>query len=108
MEIKFILAKYDDCYALLSSSEIKGGEDFMADTKGIYQAPEIDGFIGFLKVLACTIEKGNTPLIKEDQIHIPVAENNEDCWRAIPELDETGLVKVENGFINLIKIEIIK
>jgi hypothetical protein len=107
MEIKFLLAKYDDCYALLSSADIKGG-DFMADTKGIYEAPEIDGFIGFLKVLACTVQKGNTPLIKEDQIEIPTSNELEDCWRAIPELDESGSLVVENGFINLIRIEVIK
>jgi hypothetical protein len=108
MEIKFLLAKYNDCYALLTSEEIQGGEGFMADTKGIYEVPEIDGFIGFLKVLACTIRKGNTPLIKEDQIKIPVSKDLEDCWIAIPELDETGLIRVENGFINLIGIEVIK
>ena len=67
MEFKYLLAEYDDCYALLSTKDIQAG-DFMADMKCIYLAPEIDGFIGFLKVVACTKPKGNLPLIDEKQI----------------------------------------
>ena len=70
MESKILLAEYDDCYALLTPKDIQAG-DFMADTNGIYQAPEIDGFIGFLKVVACTKPKGDLPLIDKEQIFIP-------------------------------------
>lgn len=107
MEIKFLLAKYDDCYALLSSADIKGG-DFMADKKGIYEAPEIDGFIGFLKVVACTKPKGDLPLIDEKQIFIPNIIKHENIWVAKIEVDDLNLPKVRNGFINLIGIQIPK
>ncbi len=107
MGIKFLLAKYADCYALLSPEEIKGG-DFMADKKGIYEAPEIDGFIGFLKVVACTARKGNLPLIYKEQVLIPKIIENESAWVAHIEVDDLGSPKVRDGFINLIGIEIPK
>lgn len=103
---RFLLAKYSDCYALLSSAEIKGGEGFMADTKDIYEVPKIDGFIGFLKVVACTKKKGDLPLIDEAQIKIPIAMQDQDCWIANPQTDESGSLIVQGGFINLIGIHI--
>lgn len=108
MKTTFLLAKYSDCYALLDSSEIKSGQGFMADKKGIYEVPAIDGFIGFLNVVACTIKKGNLPLINESQIEIPDYLQNDPCWIADIELDEIGSVVVKDGFINLIEIIIIE
>jgi hypothetical protein len=105
MESKILLAEYDDCYALLTPKDIQAG-DFMADTNGIYQAPEIDGFIGFLKVVACTKPKGDLPLIDKEQIFIPKIVKNEKFWKAKIELDDFDSPKVRNGFINLIGIEI--
>lgn len=105
MENKHLLARYDDCYALLTRRDIQAG-DFMADTNDIYQAPEIDGFIGFLKVVACTKPKGGLPLIDKKQIFIPTIINNQNCWVAKIELDDFGSPKVRNGFINLIGIEV--
>ena len=105
MKTMHILAKYPDCYAILTPSEINSG-DFMADTKDIYEAPEIDGFIGFLKVVACTKKKGNLPLLNSDQIFIPKIVNNERIWVAHLETDDEQKPKVRNGFVNLIGIEI--
>lgn len=104
MELKFILAKYSDCYALLTPKDIQAG-DFMADMNGIYEAPEIDGFIGFLKVVACTKPKGDLPLIDEKQIFAPYSIKNPNFWGAKIELDDLGSPKVKNGFINLIGIQ---
>jgi hypothetical protein len=105
MAITYILAEYDDCYALLTPNDIHSG-DFMADTNGIYEAPEIDGFIGFLKVVACTKPKGDLPLINESHIFIPSILKKEKFWVAKIEMDEVGSVKTRNGFINLIGIQI--
>ena len=107
MKTKYFLAEQDDCYVLLNTEEIKAG-DFIADTKGIYEAPEIDGFIGFLKVVACTKTKGNLPLIDEKQIFIPNQIKHEKFWVAKIEVDDLNLPKVRNGFINLIGIQIPK
>ena len=107
MESKILLAEYDDCYALLTSKDIQAG-DFMADKRGIYKAPEIDGFIGFLKVIACTKPKGDLPLINENQIFIPNNIKHEKIWVAQIEVDDLNLPKVRNGFINLIGIQIPK
>jgi hypothetical protein len=96
---------YKDCFALLTPNNIEAG-DFMADTNGIYEAPEIDGFIGFLKVVACTKPKGNLPLIDKEQIFIPNIVKNQKFWKAKIELDNLGLPKLRNGCINLIGIEI--
>jgi hypothetical protein len=98
-----ILAEYKDCYALLTPNDIEAG-DFIADTNGIYEAPEIDGFIGFLKVVACTKPKGNLPLIDKEQILIPHIIKNQKFWGAKIEVDSLGLPKLRNGFINLIEI----
>lgn len=103
MKLEHLLAEYDDCYALLTPKGIQAG-DFMADTKGIYQAPEIDGFIGFLKVVACTKPKGNLPLIDEKQISIPNHVKSKKLWGAIIEVDGLNSPKVKNGFINLIDL----
>ena len=54
MGLKHLLAKYDDCYALLTTKDIQAG-DFMADMKGIYEAPEIDGKIFFTSEKKLTI-----------------------------------------------------
>jgi hypothetical protein len=105
MKTMYILAKYPNFYAILTPSEINSG-DFMADTKDIYEAPEIDGFIGFLKVVACTERKGNLPLLDSKQIFIPKIVNNERIWVAHLETDEEEKLKVRNGFVNLIGIEI--
>jgi hypothetical protein len=107
METKYLLAEQDDCYALLNTDDVKAG-DFMADMKGIYQAPEIDGFIGFLKVVACTKPKGDLPLIDEKQIFIPNHIKHKKLWVAKIEVDDLNLPKVRNGFINLIGIQIPK
>ena len=101
----YILAKYTNFFAILIPSEINSG-DFMADTKDIYEAPEIDGFIGFLKVVACTEQKGNLPLLNKEQIFIPEIVNNERIWVAHLETDEEQKPIVRNGFVNLIGIEI--
>jgi hypothetical protein len=105
MKIKtiYLLAKYPNFFAILTPSEIQSG-DFMADTKDVYQAPEIDAFIGFLKVIACTEKKGNLPLLDEKQIFIPANENKETVWIADIETDDSGFPKVQNGFVNLISI----
>ena len=107
METKYFLAKQDDCYVLLNTEDIKKG-DFMSDMKGIYEAPEVDGFIGFLKVVACTKPKANLPLINEKQIFIPNQIKHEKFWVAKIEVDDLNLPKVRNGFINLIGIQIPK
>lgn len=107
MNSKYLLAEYDDCYALLNTKEVKAG-DFMADMKGIYEAPEIDGFIGFLKVVACTKPKGDLPLIDENQIFIPNYIKHIRLWGAKIEVDDLNLPKVRNGFVNLIGIQIPK
>jgi hypothetical protein len=109
METKYLLAEYDDCYALLilNAEEVQAG-DFISDTKGIYLAPEIDGFIGFLKVIACTKSKGDLPLLDEKQILIPDIVKHEKIWVASIELDDLNLPMVRNGFINLIGIKIPK
>ena len=104
MEKKFLLAEYDDCFALLNFKDIKAG-DYMADMKGIYEAPEIDGFIGFLKVVACTQPKGNLPLLDESKIEIPKKIRFQKFWSATVEVDDLGYPKVENGIVNLIYIE---
>jgi hypothetical protein len=104
MEKKFLLAEYDDCFALLNFKEIKSG-DFMADMKGIYEAPEIDGFIGFLKVVACTTPKGSLPLIDANKIDVPKDIRYQKFWSATVEVDDLGCPKVENGIVNLIIIE---
>jgi hypothetical protein len=96
---------YKDCFALLTPNNIEAG-DFMADTNGIYEAPEIDGFIGFLKVVACTKPKGNLPSIDKEQIFIPNIVKNQKFWKAKIEVDNLGLPKLRNGCINLIGIEI--
>jgi hypothetical protein len=103
MKLEHLLAEYDDCYALLSPKDIQAG-DFMADTQGIYQAPEIDGFIGFLKVVACTKPKGDLPLIDEKQISIPNHVRSKKLWGAILEVDDLGSPEVKEGFVNLIDI----
>ena len=105
MGLKHLLAKYDDCYALLTTKDIEAG-DFMADMNGIYEAPEIDAFIGFLKVVACTKPKGDLPLIDETQIFIPKHIKNEKIWGAKIEVNDLGSPTVRNGFINLIGIQI--
>jgi len=105
MGLKHLLAEYDDCFALLNFKDIKAG-DYMADMKGIYEAPEIDGFIGFLKVVACTKPKGDLPLIDEKQIFIPKHIKYKKLWGAKIEVDDLNLPKVRNGFINLIGIQI--
>jgi hypothetical protein len=105
MSTTHILAMYKDCFALLTPNNIEAG-DFMADTNGIYEAPEIDGFIGFLKVVACTKPKGNLPLIDKEQIFIPNIVKNQKFWKAKIEVDNLGLPKLRNGCINLIGIEI--
>ena len=107
MNNNYLLAKQGDCYALLNKEEIKAG-DFMADMNGIYQAPEIDGFIGFLKVVACAKPKGNLPLIDEKQIFGPDQIKHEKLWVAKIEVDDLNSPKVRNGFINLIGIQIPK
>ena len=99
----YILAKYPNFFAILTPSEINSG-DFMADTKDIYEAPEIDGFIGFLKVIACTEQKGNLPLLNKEQISIPENENEEKIWVANLETDYSGIPVVQNDFVNLIGI----
>ena len=105
MGLKHLLAEYDDCYALLTPKDIQAG-DFMADMKGIYEAPEIDGFIGFLKVVACTKPKGDLPLIDEKQIFVPNSIRHQKFWGAKIEVDDLGSPKVRNGFINLIGIQV--
>jgi hypothetical protein len=105
MGLKHLLAKYEDCYALLTTKDIQAG-DFMADMNGIYEAPEIDAFIGFLKVVACTKPKGDLPLIDEKQIFIPNHIKTEKIWGAKIELNDLGSPTVRNGFINLIGIQI--
>lgn len=105
MELKYILAEYDDCYALLVKKDIQP-RDFMADDRGIYEAPEIEGFIGFFKVVACTEPKGNLPLIDQEQIFIPNNIKHQRFWVAKIELDDLGSPKVRNGFINLTGIVI--
>jgi hypothetical protein len=107
METKYFLAEYDDCYALLSTEEVQAG-NFISDTKGIYLAPEIDGFIGFLKVVACTKPKGDLPLLDEKQIFIPNIVRHGKIWVATIELNDLNLPTVRNGFINLIGIKIPK
>jgi hypothetical protein len=103
---KLLLVEYDDCFALLSTKqEIKGG-DYMADTRNIYKAPEIDGFIGFLKVVACSKLYGDLPLIDENQIDIPNSVRHQKFWGAKIEVDDLGEPKLNNGFINLIGIKI--
>jgi hypothetical protein len=101
---KLLLSEYDDCFALLAFKDIEAG-DFMADMKGIYEAPEIDGFIGFLKVVACTKPKGNLPLLDENKIDIPKNIRYQKFWEATVELNDVGSPKVENGFVNLINIQ---
>ena len=105
--INYYLSKQSSCFAILANEEIKAG-DFMADKNGIYECPEIDGFIGFLKVVACTTPKGNLPLIDKEQIFIPKIIENESIWVAKIEVDDLGYPKVRNGFVNLIGIEIPK
>jgi hypothetical protein len=105
MKNPLILAKYPNFFAILTPSEINSG-DFMADTKDIYEAPEIDGFIGFLKVIACTEKKGNLPLLDKDQISIPETESEDRIWVAHLETDEEQKPIVTNGFVNLIGIKI--
>lgn len=101
----YILAKYPNFFAILTPSEINSG-DFIADTKDIYEAPEIDGFIGFLKVIACTEKKGKLPLLDKKQIYIPSTKNDERIWIANLETDYSDSPKVQNGFVNLIGIEV--
>jgi hypothetical protein len=108
MKTKFLLAKYSDCYALLDSSEIKSRGGFMADTKGIYEVPDIDGFIGFWNVIACTVKKGNLPLIKDTQIQIPTDMLDDKCWIVNIEMDEFGSVVVKDGFVNIIEVKVLK
>jgi hypothetical protein len=103
----YYLSKQSSCFAILINEEIKAG-DFMADKNGIYECPEIDGFIGFLKVVACTEKKGNLPLIDEKQIFVPNQIKHEKFWVAKIEVDDLNLPKVRNGFINLIGIQIPK
>ena len=102
MENKYLLAEFDDCYALLSTQEEVAVGGFMADTNKIYEVPDIDGFIGFLKVIACTIPKGDLPLIEKRQIFIPNTVVNKKAVFVKVEETETGTLKVRNGFINLI------
>jgi hypothetical protein len=45
----YYLSKQSSCFAILINEEIKAG-DFMADKNGIYECPEIDGFIGPYRV----------------------------------------------------------
>lgn len=104
---RFVLVKINECYAIINKSEIKSG-DFMADKNGIYEAPEIDGFIGFSKVLACSLSKGNLPLIDARQIFIPSSMKSDEYWIARLELDEKESFKLRNGFVNLIGIEVPK
>ena len=78
----------------------------MADSNGIYEVPAVDGFIGFLNVVACTIKKGDLPLIDQSQILIPTSMKEDGCWVAKVELDDADLAKVRNGFINLIGIQV--
>lgn len=101
----YLLAEYSDCYALLTPNDIHSG-DFIADTNGIYEAPEIDGFIGFLKVVACTKPKGSLPLINQSDIFIPNNIKHEKFWVAKLETDDLGSLKIRNGFVNLIGIKI--
>jgi hypothetical protein len=101
----YLLSEYSDCYALLTPKDIHSG-DFMADTNGIYEAPEIDGFIGFLKVVACTKPKGSLPLINQSHIVIPNSIKHEKFWVAKLETEDSGSLKIRNGFVNLIGIQI--
>lgn len=103
MRLVYFLAEHSDCYALLTSEEIKP-KDFMADQNGIYEAPEIDGFIGFSKVVACTISKGDLPLIDAKQILIPLLAKNEKIWKTEVKIDESNNLKVTNGFIEILGI----
>jgi len=96
----YFLAEYSDCYALLSSQEIEP-KDFMADQNGIYEAPEIDGFIGFSKVVACTIEKGNLPLIDAENISTLALSTNEKIWKVHVKHEDADNIKVTNGFIEI-------
>ncbi len=60
---------------LLSDDSIKGG-DIMTDGKGIYDAPDIDGYIGFKKVVASTNQSlllpGFEKVFIEDWVKNPV------------------------------------
>jgi hypothetical protein len=73
--------------------------------KGIYEAPEIDGFIGFLKVVACSKPKGKLPLLDETKIDIPKDIRYQKFWGAKVEVDDLDNPKVERGIVNLINIE---
>ena len=100
---KYLLGRYDNCYALLANEEVKVG-NFMANSKNIYKAPEIDGFIGFLKVVACSVEKGDLPLIDMDRIEIPVSIKSHGFWNCNVLLGSDNEIKVQDGFVELIKI----
>jgi hypothetical protein len=99
-----ILAQYKDCWALLTTEGIKP-KDFMAGRKAIYEAPDIDGFIGFLKVIACSIKKGQLPLINEYQIIIPDFLKNEEFYKGLVEINQDGSLVINEGFVNLISID---
>jgi len=103
---KYLLAEYDDCFALLCTKKEINAGDFIADARYIYQAPEIDGFIGFLKVIACSKLYGDLPFIDENQIDIPNSVRHQKFWSARIEVDDLGSPKLNNGFVNLIGIKI--
>lgn len=99
----YFLAKYDDCFAILTEEQpVFGG--FMADKQKIYETPNVDGYIGFLKVVACTEQKGNLPLINKEQIFIPNYLQEQGIWLAEVQEDFSGNIKIFDGFINLIGI----
>lgn len=102
---QYFLAKYDDCFAILTEEQPAFG-GFMADKQKIYETPNVDGFIGFLKVVACSIKKGNLPLINIEQIFIPNSLQEQGIWLAEVQEDFSGNVKIFDGFINLIGIKI--
>ena len=104
---QYFLAKYDDCFAILTEEQPAFG-GFMADKQKIYETPNVDGYIGFLKVVACTEQKGNLPLINKEQIFIPTTVSEERIWFAHLVIDDSGSLKIRNGFVNLIGIDIPK
>lgn len=78
---KYFLGLLDSDYFIFSEEEVVGG-DWMADQNGIYKAPEIDGFIGFVKVIASTNKLEGLPLIDRTEVirKLPMTSPNVIVW----------------------------
>ena len=95
---------------ILSDDKIKVG-DWITDTNKVYEAPEIDAFIGFKKIIASTDISLELPQIPQSFINTYIEEYNND--NIIDEVNveyiyynEEGSVRINMG--NTINISLIK